>query len=423
MKVPAIRAKIGIWVYYVATLTFGQVADSVRRVDDELHKSPVLREMLQRSITSNYKSISRYIEQQEERFFNALVLAVYDGDPQWHEVRLDYGDGEEFYDIGLLELTGEEKIFPVDGQHRVEGIKDAIKVNPDKTAEKIPVIFIGHKKDADGMQRARRLFSTLNRYAKPVSMRDIIALDEDDSIAIVSRELIDNHKLFSDKRILDSKSKAIPESNTTAFTSIITFYECNRELISFLIKNIEIKNSEGKKLRGSPKLQQFIRFRPEQSLIEEFTYECFSYWTAFATEISPIKEYINTLPTSAEKYRNRDGGCILFRPIALLPFVKASMRIKEKYGFDNNTLLNQMSKLPLNLSDRIWRNVLWNSTTKTMVTSYQSIVEFLLIFLFDRTMLTNKDTDKLLTWLDSIYQIGRDEVESLIEGYFVKQRG
>ena len=90
MKIPAIRAQIGIWVYYVSTLTFEQVAKYVKKVDDELHKSVLLRDMLQRSITDNYKNISNYILQQEERFFNALVLAVYDGDPRWHEVRLEY---------------------------------------------------------------------------------------------------------------------------------------------------------------------------------------------------------------------------------------------------------------------------------------------------------------------------------------------
>ena len=147
MKLPAIRAKIGIWVYYVATLTFEQIASHVKRVDDELHKSTFLSEMLQRSITDNYKSIANYIAQQDERFFNSLVLAVYDGDPQWHEVILDYDDGEEFSDLGILELNGNEKIFPIDGQHRVEGIKKILNERPELSGEKIPVIFIGHKKD------------------------------------------------------------------------------------------------------------------------------------------------------------------------------------------------------------------------------------------------------------------------------------
>jgi DNA sulfur modification protein DndB len=231
MKILAIRAQIGSWIYYVATLTFKEVAEHVKRVDSELHRSELLQDMLQRSITDNYKSIARYIENQEERFFNALVLAVYDGDPQWHGVRLEYDDGDEFYNIGILELTGNEKIFPVDGQHRVEGIKRVLSDSEKYNDEKIPVIFIGHKTDMEGMQRSRRLFSTLNRYAKPVSMRDIIALDEDDVVAIVSRELIECHPLFSSGRILDSKTKAIPDKNTSAFTTIITFYECNKELL------------------------------------------------------------------------------------------------------------------------------------------------------------------------------------------------
>ena len=97
MKMPAIRACIGDWVYYVATMTFQNVSTYVKKVDDELHKSELLKDLLQRSITDNYKSIARYIETQQERFFNALVLAIYDGDPLWHEVRLEYDDGEEFY--------------------------------------------------------------------------------------------------------------------------------------------------------------------------------------------------------------------------------------------------------------------------------------------------------------------------------------
>ena len=112
MKIPAIRANIGNWIYYVATLSFKQVSKYVKRIDDELHQSKMLSEMLQRSITDNYKSIATYITTHNERFFNALILAVYDGEPQWHEVCLEYDDGEEFINLGVLELSGDEKAFP-----------------------------------------------------------------------------------------------------------------------------------------------------------------------------------------------------------------------------------------------------------------------------------------------------------------------
>ena len=230
----AFREKSGDWIYYLTWFTYREVSDHVKRIDEELHRSKSLNDMIQRSLTNNVDSIALYIEKQPERFFNALVLAVYDGDPQWREVELDYGYGEK-YDMGILELSGEEKIFPVDGQHRVEGIKRVLERNQDHKydLETIPVILIGHKKTEEGMQRTRRLFSTLNRYAKPVTLNDIIALDEDDVIAIATRHLIETNPLFHEERLLNQKQKAIPAGDKTAYTSLISLYECNTELLSY----------------------------------------------------------------------------------------------------------------------------------------------------------------------------------------------
>ena len=51
---------------------------------------------------------------------------MYDGEPQWTEIRFEL-DEDEFPNVGILHFNGKEKIFPVDGQHRVEGIKEAVK--------------------------------------------------------------------------------------------------------------------------------------------------------------------------------------------------------------------------------------------------------------------------------------------------------
>ena len=411
MKIPAIRARMGIWVYYVSTLTFKQVADNVKKVDDELHKSVLLREMLQRSITDNYKSISDYIVQQEERFFNALVLAVYDGDPQWHEVRLEYDDEEEYFDLGILELTGDEKIFPVDGQHRVEGIKKVLADNSEYSKEKVPVIFIGHKKDDNGMQRARRMFSTLNRYAKPVSLRDIIALDEDDSIAIACRELIDNNSFFANKRILDSKNKAISERNNE-FTTIITLYECNRELLAMSIKDREIRNTDGKKATGTKKLDSYIRFRPNDSDIFAFNSLCDDFWTKLSDFFPVLREYKNQETPNSSLYRNKLGGSLLFRPTALLALVKTSIFLKNAWECDFDRTFEALSRLPLDLDTNMWRNVLWNPVKKTMITTNGRTVENLLVYCIDKDLLQSKQIKSLLTDLQGLWQIDEDAVLS-----------
>ena len=267
LKIPAIRSKMGIWFYYVSSLSFENVAKYVSPIDDELHHSELLSGMIQRSITSNYKSIANYLETQDERFFNSLILAVYNGQPKWNEIRIQDEKGEDNYNLGIITLTDDVKIFPVDGQHRVAGIKKAIEDKPEMKSERVPVIFIGHSTDEIGMQRTRRMFSTLNRYAKPVSLRDIIALDEDDVVAIASRFLIDNTGLFADNRILDSKNKSIPETNDMALTTIITYYECNKELLWLFVKDIDVVGLEEKPVRGRSKINEYIRHRPKNEII------------------------------------------------------------------------------------------------------------------------------------------------------------
>lgn len=232
MKIPALRSKIGDWDYYVTTLTFEQVSQYVSKIDDQLHKSDSLKDLIQRSITNNFLSIKDYIINQPSVFFNSLVLAVYDNYPDWQEIEFKY-DGMETYKMGLLDFPSKHKIFPVDGQHRVEGIKAALRENPEFKNHQIAAIFIGHKNDTEGKQRTRRLFTTLNRYAKPVKLDDIIALDEDDSVAIVTRYLLEEYDLFTDKRVIYAKQKAIPTNNKDALTSIITLYQANVELFNF----------------------------------------------------------------------------------------------------------------------------------------------------------------------------------------------
>ena len=185
MKIPAIKGKIGETIYYIANLTFQQINQLVKRVDSELHTSTSLKEEIQRSLSDNYIKIKQYILTRDDHFFNSLVLAVYDGLPVWTEIRYELEE-EWYHNVGVLHFNGDEKIFPVDGQHRVEGIKAALREKSEIASETISVILIGHNNTPEGMEKSRRIFSTLNRYAKPVRLGDIIALDEDDVVAILS---------------------------------------------------------------------------------------------------------------------------------------------------------------------------------------------------------------------------------------------
>lgn len=216
MIIPVIRGKIGNWRYYSGLMTFEQVAEYVTTSIGELYQAQCLDELLQRELTSNYSAIKEYLLNDEERFFNALILAIYDGDPQWLEIEFENHD---FCNVGFLQFSGKEVIFPVDGQHRVAGIKAAIEEKKELGKETVPVIFIAHSQTPDGRTRTRKLFSTLNRRAKPVGQNENIALDEDDVCSVITRDLIQEFPLFSNDRVVNSKGKQIPNNNNEAFTS------------------------------------------------------------------------------------------------------------------------------------------------------------------------------------------------------------
>lgn len=385
MRIPAIRANMGIWIYYVAVMTFADINERVKKVDKELHKSKTLSDMIQRSITDNYLSIKDYILSQEERFFNALVLAVYEGDPQWIEVELNYKD-EEFFNLGFLEFTGKERIFPVDGQHRVEGIRSALKENPELGDEKVPVIFIGHRNTAEGMEKTRRLFSTLNRYAKPVQMNDIIALDEDDIAAIVTRYLVENLELFSGNRIIFTKQKQISDKNKVAFTSVITLYQCNYEFLKYFLS-----------IRGKKQIQKYIKTRPSDADIEAFRNLCVDFWNDFSSSIDTIKEYLQlTDEQAARKWRNSEGGSLLFRPIGLLPFIMAAIEIKKrKSNTSFKEIFTDLNKVNTILNQKPWKQVLWSEYEKKMLGSDNQLVKNILMYLVDKDILNEKESAKM----------------------------
>jgi DNA sulfur modification protein DndB len=409
MRIPALRARIGDWDYYVTTLTFEQVDKCVSKIDEHLHKSESLKDLIQRSITNNYLSIKDYILNQPEVFFNSLVLAVYDDYPEWREIEFKY-ENNETYQMGLLDFPGNHKIFPVDGQHRVEGIKSALKENPELKEQRIAAIFIGHKNTTEGKQRTRRLFTTLNRYAKPVSLDDIIALDEDDIVAMTTRYLLEEYELFTGKRVIYAKQKAIPPNNSDAITSIITLYQANYELFKVFYE-------EKYKKKPTPKLiTNYLKFRKPNEEFEAFKTFCIHYWDSLKENISFIKEYLTNSYESAKAYRNNEnGGNLLFRPIGLLPFVQSSLIIYKREEKSFEEIFAKFDKLNYSLDNIPWLNVAWNPIEKKMIMNSDSLIQLLFIYLYDVNILNDKELRKLKEGYASKISFEGDNLDEVLK--------
>ena len=413
INIPAIRGVIGDMIYYTTTLTFNQVAERVKKIDDELHTSTSLKEQLQRALTSNYQSISDYIISQKEHFFNSLVLAIYDGDPEWNEMEVNF-KGEDYYSMGFLKLNGEEKIFPVDGQHRVEGIKDALKKSPKLGEESISVILIGHHKNKAGMEKTRRIFSTLNRYAKPVSPGDIIALDEDDTVAIVTRNMLESFPLFMNENISDDKAtKAIAEKDTKSFTSLIKLYETNR----VIYKYYTTFRDNGKRLHTSTEIDKFLKFRPAQEEICTFEKYLTSFWTLFIDSFEGMKKYVaSTEKDAAIKFRNREnGGLLYFRPIALPQLVMAILETCYRTKKQLADIMSAYSKLEMCISKAPWVKVLWDADNHTMIMTHKTLVHSLLIYMYNKSLLNKNEINSLRKRYAKILDVDIMEIDGMLE--------
>ena len=134
LMLPAIRSQMGDWKYYISSMRMEDIAKRVSYAQ-EIHKRRELNELLQREVSNRKKYIVKYLETQEQRFFNSIIVGVYKGSPEWYELAI--GKNENFDPeylpeymkraIGFLLLCGKEKLFAIDGQHRVAAIKDAVR--------------------------------------------------------------------------------------------------------------------------------------------------------------------------------------------------------------------------------------------------------------------------------------------------------
>src|SRR5262245_35278167 len=118
LLLPALRGQMGRWVYYVALMKLKDLAERVR-LADEIHTSKTLNELIQRQVSNRAGQVRDYLLNQEQRFFNSLVIAVYGGSPDWYDLdvksnpQVDIGELPEALEgtLGILALTGNENLF------------------------------------------------------------------------------------------------------------------------------------------------------------------------------------------------------------------------------------------------------------------------------------------------------------------------
>ena len=381
-RFPALQARMGDWDYYITTLTLEEVAKRVLPATKIVTSLGMNNWIQRRVMPGRAENIANYLIEREQHFFPSIVIGVYLGDPTWYPINVEDNeilgtpglDPRSSETLGILELDGTEELYAIDGQHRVAGIRKALDLLSEQgrtedynllANETLSVAFVSADRDEKTeLERVRRLFTTLNKEAKKVSEPEIVALDEDDPAAIVTRWVATRYEglkpYYVDEKesqpnlIQLSRQHAIRGTNRRSVTTIVTLYRTIKSIFR-------------------PKLQrlatEYKGNRPDEEKLEELYNEAVSVWELLREYDSALNDVLGTDPAQelAGKYRTPKGGHIFFRPVGLQAFSGALGVLKQR-EVDTESAIKSLCRLPTEISEPPWEHILWNPVTGKMST-------------------------------------------------------
>lgn len=326
--------------------------------------------------------------------------------------------------FGVLSFGDEPRYYALDGQHRVAAIKLLVDGEADVEAPQgfnddlLSVVVVLREEhdtpEGEWMRRYRRLFSSLNRYAKPTDQDTNIIMDEDDLFAIVTRRLITEHEFFQapgperDSFKVLTKGKNV-KTGMRHFTTLQTLYAVNEILLTTREREIRDGWSRNEK-------RLIKQSRPEEDTLDQFYVELEGYWNAILGSLPALREQPDKMRThdipepNTENYQDH----LLFWPIGqehlfarLVRNVLDDAFPNGGYG-DTEDMIEQLQKIariPWELHGTPWLHLLLVPTPEG-----------------DSWRMRNEDRKEalnhayhLLRWIVGLDSLGEDEIEGLRE--------
>ena len=365
---PAMKARMGDWDYYIVRMTMREIAREVRLASD-LWEDNTLSDAIQRELDESRvkQQIVNFLSRRDDRFFSSIVVAAIGGEPNWRVIGTQFGEV-----FGELSFRVDPRYYALDGQHRLRAIQELMSdlagAPPGFDQEELSVLVVVREdQDADDaiwLQRYRRLFSSLNRYARPTNLDTNIIMDEDDLFAIITRRLITDHDFFRSPgperdsfRVL-TRGKAL-KSGASHFTSLQTLYAMNRILL--------MPTGMRQRWGGAKELRAFLQFRPDEPEIDRYFDFATRVWNALLSAIPDLKESpelmrFHDLPeTDADEHRDH----LLFWPIGQEMFADVARALMDEHGLDEDadvasmtTVLSPLKSVNWDMHDLPWRYLL-----------------------------------------------------------------
>jgi DNA sulfur modification protein DndB len=277
------------------------------------------------------KEIVPYLIRTKDRFFNALIVLVFE--PASFEFEplsksapnLPAAYRQSAEQMGFLTIDGGSLVV-LDGQHRLAALRGVTTAGPELKGEfvdavaddELSVLFIPH----ESFEKTRRIFNKVNRYAKPTSPSDNIITSEDDGSAIVTRWLVEpSPPMGMDKpkpplNSLDKSGEPVVEWRHQTlrppdrkFTTLSALYQ----MTQVILLADGIQGFDEKHMVNRPTDKQLRR---------AYTFVA-QWWHTVLTSFTPYRRGLRR-PESLPDFRSFQGEySLLFRPVGQIAFTHA----------------------------------------------------------------------------------------------------
>lgn len=365
--IPALRGTFGTTEYFLSTMGVGEFLRSVRFPQDLPEwKDLTIEERYQREINLARvrNEIAPYFANDPDRFSGALVLAVVNHEDMVFEPLGNIGATNrsvpQLYqsasaNVGFLTLQGTEILVPLDGQHRAKAFKYAIDgsdeknrpikgtSNTDLAKDDVPVILLRFEGP-----KARYIFNKLNRYAKPTAKGDNLITDDDDAVAVLTRELIAGG-LFP-ARLIRLRGNTLT-GNACEFTTLATFYEAN----DALIRGLKIQGY------GTPKQMDRAQRMTVLPTIQE-------RWELLLNEIDLWRESLADTTEAGDNTRVQiREQTLLGKPAGQAALIRAFVMMRDRCtGVSEKELCERLNRIAWGAKEPMWINVLMQSSNRVI---------------------------------------------------------
>lgn len=410
------KGRLGDTEYYVLTMKAQELITKVK-IPKELpewdHLS--IEERYQREIKYRRVKthIAPYLVNDDSRFFGAVIVTA-----------INFSDAVQFEPLsdvttrglpalyrtaatgmGFLTFTGGEVLVPLDGQHRLKAIEFAITGRDERgkeithidtpcldlADEDVTVILVPFQ-----AEKARRIFTKVNRYAKSTTTGENIVTEDDDMAAVLAREIA-NH--YMNGRLAKYQTNTLTKTDGH-FTTLAIIYNCTREIIARSFFD-----------RGKPETTRLPGLA-QQKLWREKVREV---WEAVLEGIDVFGDALDDPTASADAKRKeiRETN-LLGKPVAQECLVNAYLSLTAPpTNMSPSEACGALNKLPWELTEtnleKVWQNVLWTGgrTKGRIITKNRGITSRMIAYMAGEKLATNQLKDLTADYRNLFPETGR----------------